>query len=1119
MRKKPSRWLSVLVFGLAIVGLCRPAHSGPFDSDVAVRQEKRIIPTYLAGEPERNPIFYFGRAYQGAKGPVYPYPFLDVLTTERTDKSYTALILENEYVRYCVLPEIGGRIFEAVDKTNGYSFFYRQRVIKPALIGMLGAWISGGVEWNIPHHHRATTFMPVDWTLSEAPDGSRTIWLGEMELRHRMKWLVGLTLRPGSSCLEVSYKIFNRTPFAHSILCWANAAVHANEDYQVIFPPGTRLATFHGKNQFSRWPVSREVYNGVDYGPGVDVSWWKNHPSPTSFFAFESEEDFLAGYDHGKKAGVVMVGDHTYVPGKKFWTWGTGSEGARWEKILTDEDGPYLELMFGAFSDNQPDYSWIMPYEVKTVTQYWYPTREIGGVKNATAAAACNLEVREGGSRAFVGLSSTSVQIAARLLLRAGDRPVIDRSVDLGPDRPIVIETALPPGTPEETLRLSLVAADGRELVGYQPKKTALAPFPRPVKPPPSPAELQTSEELYFTGLRLEQFHNPAVEPYPYYGEALKRDPDDSRVNTALGRLFLIRGMYAEAEACLRRAVAGQGRSYTRPRDGEALYYLGLALRHLDKGEDAAAAFGRASWSVGWAAAASAQLAELAACRGLYEEALGFIGRSLALNALNTKALDIKAALLRKLGRLEEAEATARSSLAIDPLDGLAAHQKGLIRTARGLRTEPEHTRADSGFKMGNAVENCLEMAADYSGCGFYEEAVDVISRLVNGDKKAASHPLLHYSLAYFSDKLLKRAEAREHLFRAAKLPPDYCFPFRLESIPILRWAVRENPQDARALYYLGNLLFDRQPEKAIAEWERAVEIDNTFATAHRNLGIAYSRLKNDLPHAIACLEAAAACDPTDPRLFFELDQLFDLADVPPQKRLDVLTRNHLAVAKRDDSLTREIVLLVELGRYDRALELIEGHHFHVWEGGGEIHGVYVDAHLLRGQKEMAGGKYDRALRDYEAALEYPDNLEVGRPASGGRDAEIHYFIGTAWEAKGEKAAAGDAFKRSAEAASGPPETAYFQGLSWRKLGQEPRARECFDRLIGLARENLEKAPAMDFFAKFGERESGRRRTANFHYLLGLGRRGRGEEAEAKTEFRKALELHPHYGRARRQLE
>ncbi len=1119
MRKRTSGWISVLSLGLAIGVLRLPAYSRPADSAVSVRREKLVIPTYLAAEPERNPIFYFGRAYQGAKGPVYPYPFLDVLTDERLDKSYTALVLENDCVRYCVLPEIGGRIFEAVDKTNGYHFFYRQRVIKPALIGMLGAWISGGVEWNIPHHHRATTFMPVDWTLSEAADGSRTIWIGEMELRHRMKWLVGLTLRPGSSCLEVHYKIFNRTPFAHSILCWANAAVHANEDYQVIFPPGTRLATFHGKNQFARWPVSSEVYNGIDYAPGIDISWWKSHPSPTSFFAFESEEDFLAGYDHGKKAGVVMVGDHTFIPGKKLWTWGTGSQGERWERILTDEDGPYLELMFGSFSDNQPDYSWMMPYEVKTVTQFWYPIREIGGVKNATAQAACNLEVREGGSRALINVYATSFQSGARILLQSGGLSVLNKTVDLSPGRPVAVETPLPPGTREETLRVSLVGPDGRELVGYQPKRTVVPPFPRSVTPPPSPVDLQTAEELYFTGLRLEQFHNPAVEPDPYYEEALRKDPDDSRINTALGRLFLIRGMFRQAEGCLRRALVRQTRDYTSPKDGEALYYLGLALKFMGKEEAAAKAFGRASWSAGWKAAALVELAELAACRGTYEMGLDLIGRSLQSNALNTKALDIKAIILRRLGRLDEAEAAARSSLAIDPLDGLAVNELSLIWAARGLSSGSEYEWAEVKLEMGNHVENHLEMAADYSDCGLDEEAVDIILRLMNSYKKSASHPMLHYCLAYYLHNLGKPAEARRQLLRAGEMPPDYCFPFRLESIPVLSWASRENPRDARARYYLGNLLFDLQPERAVAEWEESVRLDNTFATAHRNLAIGYSRLKNDLPRAIACLERAVANDPADPRLFLELDQIYDLADISPQRRLAVLTHNHSVVAKRDDALTREILLLVELEGYDRALELLEGHHFHVWEGGGQIHGVYVDARLLRGQRELLQGKHDRALEDFQAALEYPENLEVGRPTSGGRDAEVYYFIGMALEAGGELAAAGEAFKRSTEAVSGPSESAYYQGLSWRKLGEELRAGECFDRLIGFALENLEKAPAMDYFIKFGERESSRRRAAYYRYLLGLGRRGRGEEAEAIAEFRKALELHPHYARAGRQLD
>ena len=237
-------------------------------SEVRAWTEPLVIPTYLVEPPDPNPIFFTGRAYQGAKGPVYPYAFLDRLTDNRVDKSYLAVYLENEYVKICVLPEIGGRIFTALDKTNNYDYIYRQHVIKPALIGMLGAWISGGVEWNIPHHHRASTFMSVDSTIARNRDGSATVWVGEIELRHRMKWLVGLTLKPGRSCLEVTMKIINRTPLAHSMLAWANVAVHANPDYQVIFPPDVEFATFHGKNQFSRWPVSDEVFNRQDYSEG-----------------------------------------------------------------------------------------------------------------------------------------------------------------------------------------------------------------------------------------------------------------------------------------------------------------------------------------------------------------------------------------------------------------------------------------------------------------------------------------------------------------------------------------------------------------------------------------------------------------------------------------------------------------------------------------------------------------------------------------------------------------------------------------------------------------------------------------------------------------------------------
>ncbi len=209
----------------------------PVQAAVKVWEEPLTIPTYTLEAPDTNPRFYTNESYQGAQKRVYPYAMQDGITDVREEQTYKALYLENEYIKLCILPEIGGRLFYATDKTNNYEIFYRQHVIKPALIGMLGAWTSGGIEWCVFHHHRNTTFMPVDYTLADNDDGSKTIWFGETERRHRMKWLIGITLHPGRSNIETTVKLFNRTAEPHSILYWANVAVHVNDDYQVIFPP------------------------------------------------------------------------------------------------------------------------------------------------------------------------------------------------------------------------------------------------------------------------------------------------------------------------------------------------------------------------------------------------------------------------------------------------------------------------------------------------------------------------------------------------------------------------------------------------------------------------------------------------------------------------------------------------------------------------------------------------------------------------------------------------------------------------------------------------------------------------------------------------------------------
>jgi tetratricopeptide (TPR) repeat protein len=1104
--KAPKVRLSALVLTLALWSVSAPAE----ESSVKIWQEPRVIPTYLIGKPDPNPRFYTGRTYQGAQGRVYPYPMLDLLTDNRRNKTYNPVYLENEYLKISVMPEIGGRLFSALDKTNNYDFVYHQHVIKPALIGMLGAWISGGIEWNFPHHHRPSVFMPIDYVLQENPDGSSTIWVGETEIRHRTKWMAGLTLYPGKSYIEATIRPFNRTPFVNTFLCFANVGIHASPEYQVIFPPSTEFATYHTKNQFAHWPICYEVFNRTDYTKGVDVSWWKNHPEWISMFAWNYEDDFFGGYDHGKQAGTVSVANHHVVPGRKFWEWSNGPRGWMWDKILTENDGPELELMTGAYSDNQPDYSWLQPYETKIIKMYWYPIRQMGGIKNANLKAAVNLDLTENNT-AKIAFNTTSKYENAKALLKAGSDILFVKQIDISPDKPFADEVPLPTTVKEHDLRISLHCSKGEELISYTPVKRKNAPMPEPVKAPAEPKDIKTVEQLYLTGLRLEQFHNPALEPYPYYEEALRRDPNNYRVNVVLGILYFKRGLFEQAEKCFARAIERATYNYTSPRDGEAYYYHGLVQKFLGKYDHAYDDLYKATWSYAAHTAAYYHLAEIACIRDDFATALNHIDRALATNAWNTKAMDLKAAVLRHLGRHEESEQIASKVLDVDPLDFWAHNELYLAKSAAESADQADKQLNTMKKRMRDDVQSHLELAVDYGNSGLWDEAIEVLSRLDTSDgKKATSHPMPYYYLAFYSDKKAQTQKAQKYYNLAAKMPPDYCFPFRLESIEVLRTAFTKNPDDARAHYYLGNLFYDHQPENAVKEWEKSVAIDDTFATAHRNLGFAYARDLDDVTKAITSYEKAVACNPKDPRLYYELDLLYQRdGKMSPQKRLELLEKNNETVVKRDDAFSRKVLLYVQLGDYDKALELMMNRHFHTWEGGATVHGAYVDSHLLRGTNRSKAGQYRQALKDYQTALEYPENFQTTTPYRGGRESQVYHYIATAYEALGDSQKAKEFYEKSVDAKQRQTwsELRYYQALSFQKLGQNDKADEILDGLTDYATAEA----GVDFFAKFGEKEPPKFTKANNNFLLGLALLAKGEKTHAKEKFAEALELNPNH--------
>ena len=1074
----------------------------PADERAARAWEELIrIPSYPVGPAEPNPMFYAGREYQGAKGPVYPYPLLDRLFDRREDRTYRALWLENEYLKLSVLPEIGGRVWNAQDKTNGYDFFYRQRVIKPALIGMLGAWISGGIEWNVFHHHRATSFMPVQSAIVENPDGSRTIWVGETEWRQRMRWVVALTVRPGRSYVEAVVRMTNRTPLAHSMLYFSNPAVHANESYQVIFPPDVDWATFHAKNDFSPWPLARGRFVGRDFAPGTDLSWWKNHPYPISFFVYRSALDFLGGYDHGRQAGVVHVADRDTMPGKKFWTWGNGPDGRMWDQILTDEDGPYIELMTGGYSDNQPDYSWIQPGESRTVVHYWYPVRELGGIKAANLEGALGLEVKDG--RVRLAANTTSARPDARVRLLSGERIVFETTATIVPDAPFVHELALPAGVREEGLRLAVLAADGKELVAYASRPRPTTPEPPRLAPPPPPARVKTVEELYLTGQRLEQFHNAHFDPEAYYREAARRDPGDARTNTALGVIAYRRGRFEEAERRLGAAVARLTANYTRARSGEAQYALGLALVARGKRDAAREAFAAASWDLAFTAAALLEEARLEADAGDLARALALLDRALQANPRTTAALSLSAALLRHAGRSDAALARASAATAVDPLDPLAARERRLARDA-GVRApaDPSADAAEAAaLRSLDEDAYALEAAHDYARAGLLDDAIAVLNaRLPEAGSQA--DPIVAYTLGWLHERRSEPADAGAWYRRGRGLPPDYCFPFRLETIAVLERAAAADPQDARARFYLGNLLYDLQPERAIAEWERSRALDPGLARVHRNLAFGYARAKGDLAAAVAAQEKAVALEQREPRLYYELDEYLAWSGTPLATRLARLSESPETVASRDMTAGRLARVQLLMGRHDDALGTLARTRFHVWEGEGGIHSAYVAARLERGRLLLAKGDAGGALEEFRGTLLVPGNIEVGHGVAA-HLAAVHHHVGLALEALGRKDEAAAAFRESAAVAAVVPEGHYWIGRSLEKLGRGVEARPHFERLAATKPRAVDAA--RPFEVRMEVREG---RGADFH-LKALGLLGLGQSTEARAALASALEADP----------
>ncbi|MDZ7936485.1 MAG: DUF5107 domain-containing protein [Emticicia sp.] len=1078
---------------------------------VNVWEEAVVFPTYEIGEPEKNPMFLEKRVYQGSSGVVYPNAVIERVADSPVEKSYQAIYLENEYVKIMILPELGGRIQMAYDKVKERHFIYFNQVIKPALVGLTGPWISGGIEFNWPQHHRPSTFEAIDFKIEENEDGSKTVWVSEIERMFSTKGMAGFTLYPDSAYLEIKGVLYNRTALPQTFLWWANPAVKVNDHYQSIFPPDVYAVYDHGRRDVSSFPIAKGTYYKVDYSPGTDISGYKNIPVPTSYMAINSKYNFLGGYEHDSKAGILHVANRHISPGKKQWTWGNGEFGYAWDRNLTDEDGPYIELMTGVFTDNQPDFSWIMPNEERRFTQYFMPYNELGNVKNATKDLVINLEIEANEYHIMVYASSIQDDLTVEFL--SNEKIIFSATTDVSPSK-VYSQRNQKNFADSANLELRIKDAEGRVLISYIPEEIIEGELPEAAVAAKLPSEIDSIEQLFLTGQHIEQYRHATYIATDYYEEALKRDPRDARSNNAMGLWYFKRGQFSTAKGYFDKSIETLTQRNPNPYDSEAYYNLGLCLKKLGRNEDAYTAFYKATWAAAWQDVAFLELARLSTIKKQYKVAIEHAEDSLNRNYKGHTARNLMIANLRRNGESKKALELIETALRMDALNTICVFEKYLLLKDSNILND---------FKtlMRGYVHNYIEYAFEYISAGLFEEAFEIVEIY----KKDASevYPLVIYMSAFLADKLGDNELKVKLLADAQAANPDFVFPNRLDEKIILAWALSEN-DDPNASYFLGNYWYaNRQYSDAIQCWEKSAELRPNFATVHRNLSLAYFNKQKLEEKGLESMQKAFECDSSDARILMELDQLYKIKNYDLAFRLELLKSNLALVEKRDDLYLEYVSLLNLTGKYDEAKTLLSSRIFHPWEGGeGKVIGQYLFSQIELAKTAIENQNYETAIQLLNEAKVYPHNLGEGK-LQGTQENDIDYLLGLCFDLMENKTEANRYFELATIGLDEPvqaifyndqqPDKLLYQGLAWRKLGEEKKATEIFNKLIAFGKNHENDEIKIDYFAVslpdllVFDVDLNQRNFAHCQYMIGLGYLGNNAYDEANQYLDNVIEM------------
>ena len=918
--------------------------------NATIKEEQQVVKTYPLPEPDPAPIMARLRSrghFYGGGTRVYPYTYYDKYSKESKDMTWNVIHMENPYIEVFQLPQIGGKVWGAVEKSTGGEFIYKNSVMKFREMSLRGSWIMGGLESNfgvvghIPQGSR-----PVDYTTRENPDGSVSCITSSIDLPSRTRWWIITTVPKDKAFFERKVFWYNPTPLDQSYYSWLNKSVVAKKDLQVIVP-GLYSISHRISIPAKPWPVQES---------GRDVSWWKNNDFGfnKSYFVFGKYENFRGGYWHDSDFGYGHWALHDDIPGQKIWIWSLAREGAMWEDILTDGHGQHLESQNGRLL-NQNDHMFFTPYTADFWREVWFPYKKTGGMVKANPYGVLNVtQVKDGIKVALCPLQKTDDE----LTVTAEGKEIFREHLKLEPMQ--IYEKTIASNAKKGTLQVNLA-----EKIQYcdDPNTNVLH---RPFNFHRFKGD--TTQDLYLIAENYQKRRGYSRALNKYF-ECLAKEPLHTQALCNVAEIYCRRGEYEKALPYARKAL--DNLMY----DPQANYIYGVVSRRLGNLVDAKETLGWATRSMMYRSAAYCQLGEICLLEGNLEFALEYLKRAIDFNKYDINAYEALAVTYRKLNQPQNAKKIINELLEIEPLNHTARfelfllepNKKNLENFKSMIRNEFPH-------------ENYIEMALFYNRIGLNDNAIQLL-------KESPAQPMVYYRLAYLlKDK--NPNESQQYLNKASEMNAKGVYPFREESISVLQWAVEKQADNWKPKYYLAMLLWGKErvdEARELLEQCGQPEGFYVFYMARANLMRDVDKQK-----ALDDFRKAVAVDKTAWRARHRLIAYYNELGMLDEELK--AANEAIKLFPNEGMIQTDVAFaLVNNKLYEQANEMFKKIDIVTYEDATEIHDTFVRGNIYLALEYMRKGDFPKAVESIETAKLYPEELGTGAPFEA--DFRIHDYL------------------------------------------------------------------------------------------------------------------------------